>query len=116
MALRALPVLDRLVLRKGRFLPAGGVLMAGIAKVLHRIPEEGILPGGVRVMAVLAGGLIDQGPVDPVPSERLVHHARMAPPAKLVTGSLDLERVRRGWVQVALVTHLFNNGRMNVCP
>jgi hypothetical protein len=53
--------------------------MALSAKAL-RVSEKKILPfGGMRLMAVQTTHLINDGPVNPVLIEGLVHHLAVAP-------------------------------------
>jgi hypothetical protein len=104
------------VFRQGRFLPPGGVLMTGVAQVFHRVLQEGILPGSVRIVAVPAGGLVHEGPMETISVEGLVHHARVASPAQFKTLPFGLERIRGGRFQMALVAHLFRYRRMDVSP
>jgi hypothetical protein len=88
--------------------------MALLAKALH-ISEKEILPfGGMGLMAVQTTHLVNDGPVNPVFVERLVHHLAVAPTAQLKPCFFGLQRVGRRGSLMALSTNFIGNRLVNI--
>ena len=83
-------------------LPRHGVFVTSSAQVRLFQSEKLLLRGRVGFVTVHAPGLINQGPVDAILAERLVHHGAVASAAQLEPRSPRLERCRGRCRVVAL--------------
>jgi hypothetical protein len=116
MASRAISLLDRGVLCHGFRLPLDGILMAASAEGFHRGGQQALLFGGVRVVAIRTGSLVDQRPMNAILAQDLVHGGVVASSTEFESRPLRLEGVRGGWIQMALVAPLVRNGGVHAIP
>lgn len=79
------------------------------AEADHIPAQKFLLRRGMSLVAAQAPFLVHKGPVDPVLTERVVHHGAVAAPAQFIAGPFRFKRGGRGRRFMALNTAFIGN-------
>jgi len=104
----------RAVLRFGPLLSLHCVRMTGPAHITCVCAEKALLGGCVRIMAVQAPLTIQEGGVNPVFTQDIIHHLCMASPAQINPHLLDFEGAGSSRRLMALVAHPVGNWLVDI--